>query len=146
MPAGRGPGWIEDYRGVNERLKEFRTEHPDWTIRTTVQFVDGHWKSETLISDANGHLIANGNAYEQAKKAFDMEKAETSSVGRALVFAGWTDSLELSQEERERSDGVQKQQKPAPPTRTPDPGPVTPQTLQKQPHQHQKCIQQVKNV
>ena len=129
MPGGN---FLENYVPIKFRLNEFRKEHPDWTIRTTVKLIDGHWLSETLISDENGHLIANGNAYEQAKKAFDMEKAETSSVGRALVFAGWTDSLELSQEERERSEGVQEQQKPAPPSKTLDKGPVTPETLKQQ--------------
>ena len=125
------PG-LENYKPVKQRIHEFRTAHPDWTIRTTITMMEGHWKSETLISDENGHLIANGNAYEQAKKAFDMEKAETSSVGRALVFAGWTDSLELSQEEKERSEGVQSAQKQPPPTQTLDKGPVTPESVAQQ--------------
>ena len=45
------------------------------------------------------------------KRARGDEKAETSAVGRALVFAGWTDSLELSQEEVERSATVASQKK-----------------------------------
>ena len=126
MPRGN---FLENYVPIKFRLNEFRKEHPDWTIRTTVKLMDGHWHAETLISDENGHLIANGNAYEQAKLAFDLEKAETSSVGRALVFAGWTDSLELSREEQERSEVVQEQRKqPARP-----PGPVTPETVANRP-------------
>ena len=130
------PNFLENYVPIKVRLNEFRKQHPDWTIRTTMHLLDGHWHAETLITDENGHLIANGNAYEQARKPFDMEKAETSAVGRALVFAGWTDSLELSQEDRERSEGVAEQRKPVAPTPTPqavDRGAVTPQTVKTQP-------------
>ena len=125
------PG-LENYKPVKQRIYEFRKEHPDWTIRTNLKRDDAHWISETTISDENGHLIANGWAYEKAQKPFDAEKTETSSVGRALVHAGWTDSLELSQEERERSEGVQEQRKPTPPSKTLDKGPVTLASLKEQ--------------
>ena len=125
------PG-LENYKPVKQRIHEFRQAHPDWTIRTTLRRDEDHWISETLISDEHGHLIANGWAYEKAQKPFDAEKTETSSVGRALVFAGWTDSLELSQEEKERSEGVQKAQKQGPPSKTLDRGPVTLESLKAQ--------------
>lgn len=120
---------LADYRPVKQRLHEFRAEHPDWTIRTRLEPHEGFWYSETTISDSAGHPIANGHAVEANTKPFDAEKAETSSVGRALVFAGWTDSLELSREELERSEGVQK------PENAPyrDKGPVTPETVAQQP-------------
>ena len=120
---------LENYKPVKQRIFEFRKEHPDWTIRTKVDLHEGFWYSETTISDNAGHPIANGHAVEKNTKPFDAEKCETSSVGRALVFAGWTDSLELSQEERERSEGVQEQRKPV----YRDSGPVTPETVANRP-------------
>lgn len=125
------PG-LENYKPVKQRIFEFRADHPDWTIYTELEERDGFWFSRTTIRDSTGHPIANGHAVERNNKPFDAEKAETSSVGRALVFAGWTDSLELSHEERERAEGVHKPQKQAPPTRTPEPRPVTPESVQRQ--------------
>ena len=122
MPRG-----LENYKPVKQRIHEFRQEHPDWGIRTKLEHHEGFWYAETTISDDTGHPIANGHAVETATKPFDAEKAETSSVGRALVFAGWTDSLELSQEELERSEGVHKPQKGP----RVDPGPVTWEQAQK---------------
>ena len=117
---------LENYIPVKTRIAAFRKEHPDYTICTKLDVHEGFWYSETTISDGSGHPIANGHAVEANNKPFDAEKAETSSVGRALVFAGWTDSLELSQEELERSEAVQKPQN-GPPV---DPGPVTLEKVQ----------------
>jgi hypothetical protein len=99
---------LKDYKPVKPRIQEMRTEHPDWTIKTRVEHRDGFWHSRTKILD--GHrLIATGHAVEKAEQAFDMEKAETSSVGRALVFAGYPDDLRISPEEEARAQVVNYQ-------------------------------------
>lgn len=130
------PG-LENYKPVKQRIHEFREQHPDWSIWTSLDRPDEqHWMAQATIRDSEGNPIATGHAYERAAEPFDAEKAETSAVGRALVFAGWTDSLELSQEERERSEGVTEQRNVTPPPSTPQPverGPVTPQTIKQQP-------------
>jgi len=123
---------LEDYRPVKQRLNEFRQHHPDWSIDTRfypeLPVKGEHVLARTWIRDSDGSLIAAAHAFEIVAKPFDVEKAETSSWGRALVAAGYTDSLELSQEELERSEGVQKPEKG--PYR--DPGPATVEGAQKQ--------------
>jgi len=122
------PGHMADYRPVKQRIHEMRKDHPDWTISTTVTEADGHWIARAAILDTD-HLIASAGAYEQALKAFDYEKAETSAVGRALTFAGYTDSVELSQEELERSNVVTMQSAPA-----------TPPPVEKKPSTEQQTV------
>ena len=104
---------LENYIPVKQRIHDMREEHPDWGVRTEMTFDGDYWRAVTTISDESGRLIATGHAVERNTKPFDAEKAETSAVGRALVFAGWTDSLELSQEEMERSAVVHAPPKPA---------------------------------
>ena len=112
---------LENYIPVKQRIHDMRSEHPDWTILTSLQLSTDYWYAKATISDESGHIIATGNAVEKNTKPFDAEKAETSAVGRALVFAGWTDSLELSQEEVERSATVATQTKKKPTPKKPDP-------------------------
>ena len=94
---------LENYIPVKQRIHDMRDAHPDWGVRTEMTLTADYWHAVTTISDETGRMISTGHAVEKNTKPFDAEKAETSAVGRALVFAGWTDSLELSQEELERS-------------------------------------------
>jgi len=104
------PG-LENYIPVKQRIHDMRSEHPDWGVTTTLSLVADYWHATSTITDDTGRVVSNGHAIEKNTKPFDAEKAETSAVGRALVFAGWTDSLELSQEEVERSATVRSQTK-----------------------------------
>jgi len=99
---------LENYIPVKQRIHDMREAHPDWGVSTVLTLEADYWQAVSTISDETGQLISTGNAVEKNTKPFDAEKAETSAVGRALVFAGWTDSLELSQEELERSGDVPK--------------------------------------
>ena len=112
MPQPNKPlaGRLADYKPVKLRLHEFRQEHPDWSIMTTMTMTEQHWLAETVIRNERGQTVSNGHAYEQARQEFDMEKAETSAIGRALVAAGWTDSLELTDAEIETARRVDTQQ------------------------------------
>ena len=117
------PG-LENYIPVKQRIHDMREQHSDWGVTTELGLVADYWHAKTTISDETGKVISTGSAVEKNTKPFDAEKAETSAVGRALVFAGWTDSLELSQEEVERSVTVRSQTAPAkkkPAPKKPDP-------------------------
>jgi hypothetical protein len=105
------PG-LENYIPVKQRIHDMREQHADWGVTTELGLVADYWHAKTTITDETGRVISTGSAVEKNTKPFDAEKAETSAVGRALVFAGWTDSLELSQEEVERSQTVRTQTKP----------------------------------
>ena len=120
------PPQLADYVPVKTRIHTMRQEHADWSIVTTVEQVDGHWIARAWIKDGDDHPIASAGAYEKASKAFDYEKAETSAVGRALTFAGYTDSVELSREELERSETVteQRQSRQTAPPRPVKPAPA----------------------
>ena len=96
----RLPDHLADYVPVKERIRDMRSDHPEWSVRPLVTMLDGHYLAVCEIHDGDRH-IATGSALEQASKAFDYEKAETSAVGRALVFAGYIDSVSLSREEEE---------------------------------------------
>ena len=113
------PG-LENYIPVKQRIHDMREQHSDWGVTTELGLVADYWHAKTTISDETGRVISTGSAVEKNTKPFDAEKAETSAVGRALVFAGWTDSLELSQEEVERSATVASQKK-KPAAKKPDP-------------------------
>ena len=88
-----------------------RSDHPEWSVRPHVTMLDGHYLATCEIHDGDRH-IATGSALEQASKPFDYEKAETSAVGRALVFAGYIDSVALSREEEERSMTLRRETTP----------------------------------
>ena len=112
---------LENYIPVKQRIHDMRDQHADWGVTTELGLVADYWHAKTTITDETGRVISTGSAVEKNTKPFDAEKAETSAVGRALVFAGWTDSLELSQEEVERSATVRTQTKKKPAAKKPDP-------------------------
>jgi hypothetical protein len=84
----------KDYVPVNERIKEFYIQHPDWTIQTEIHTLDGaRVVMKAVILDDTGKQRSNGHAYEREGSSFInktsfIENCETSAIGRALGILG----------------------------------------------------------
>lgn len=104
------------YAQVNERIKAFRKVYPTGKIATSVeQITEEYVRTFTTIEDGYGNIIATGSASETNKGnnkvnlTSMLENCETSSVGRALGFAGFgVDSSVSSAEDMERSKSLNK--------------------------------------
>lgn len=101
------------YAQVNERIKAFRKVYPTGSILTNIEEVkDDYVRIRTVVQDEDGVTIASGYASEKLtgndKKDYInvssmIENCETSSVGRALGFAGFgVDTSVASAEDMER--------------------------------------------
>jgi hypothetical protein len=82
----------KEYATVNERVEQFRTEFPLWTIESEITH---HVGKEVIIKasikDEQGRVVSTGMAHEtqgagHINKTSHIENAETSAVGRALAF------------------------------------------------------------
>lgn len=104
----------KDYAAVNERIKAFRKVYPMGRIITEIEEIrDDYVRTKTFINDENGVTIATGTASEALtgddkkdyiNKTSMVENCETSSVGRALGFAGFgVDKAVASAEDIERN-------------------------------------------
>lgn len=102
----------KDYAQVKDRVKEFRTDNPRGSIKTTPEFLpDGkvHYtayilkdKADETSADSNGHSLGEN----KGEKSF--EKLETIAVGRALAFLGYSSDGEIaSSEEMEEFEEYQ---------------------------------------
>ncbi len=87
----------KDYLQVAHRVAIFRTEHPDWCIRTgftTVEF-EGQpvLLAQASVRNDRGHIIATGSKMvvrgKGAAGKFPVETAETGAIGRALAACGY---------------------------------------------------------
>jgi len=78
----------KDYAEVKERVIAYRKLYPTGVIITDLTFTENYILCEAKASDSTGKVIANGHARELLNKAFAVENAETSAVGRALGFMG----------------------------------------------------------
>ena len=82
----------KEYVTVNERLKEFREQYPDFALTTTiVQLDEMSCTMQATILDESGRVIAMGTAREErddkasmVNKTSYVENCETSAWGRAL--------------------------------------------------------------
>lgn len=104
----------KDYATVNERIKAFRKVYPMGSIITNIDETrDDYVRISTIVKDENGRVIATGTASEMLtgdsgkdyiNKTSMVENCETSSVGRALGFAGFgVDKAVASAEDIERN-------------------------------------------
>lgn len=102
------------YAQVNERIKAFRKVYPTGQIITeTEEIKDNYVRIKTTVKDENDRILSTGTASESltgdAKKDYInktsmIENCETSSVGRALGFAGFgVDTAIASAEDIERN-------------------------------------------
>jgi hypothetical protein len=83
----------KEYKTVAERINEFRSIHPDWSVQTDLVSDDGVLVvMKSTISD-HERILSTGYAEEirgssMINKTSALENAETSAVGRALAFFG----------------------------------------------------------
>ena len=93
------------YAKVNERTKAYRKVYPTGTIKTDiVEQGEDFVKTQTIVTDESDRVIATGMASEKIRQGngFDinkdnlLENCETSSVGRALGFAGFGIDKEIA--------------------------------------------------
>ena len=99
----------KDYATVNERVKAFRKVYPTGSIENKIEELrEDYVRISTIVRDCNGDVIATGTASETKKGMVNstsmLENCETSSVGRALGFAGFgIDNSIASGEDMERN-------------------------------------------
>lgn len=77
-----------EYAEVKERVIAYRKLYPQGVICTELTFTENYVLCEAKATNENGTVIANGHARELLNKAFAVENAETSAIGRALGFMG----------------------------------------------------------
>lgn len=93
------------YLQVAHRVAWFRSEKPEWTIRTEVVSTNDKMTiAKAEIINESGRLIADGYKQETAQHFGDhLEKALTGSIGRALALCGYgTQFAEIDFEEMPR--------------------------------------------
>jgi hypothetical protein len=109
----------KDYAAVNERIKAFRKVYPSGIIITEIEEIkEDYVRTRAYVKDENGRIIATGTATEALtgddkkdyiNKTSMVENCETSSVGRALGFAGFgVDKAVASAEDIERQKANNK--------------------------------------
>lgn len=104
----------KDYATVNERVKAFRKVYPTGSIENKIEEIrEDYVRISTIIRNENGDVIATGTASETKKGMVNstsmLENCETSSVGRALGFAGFgIDNSIASGEDIERNKEAMK--------------------------------------
>jgi hypothetical protein len=111
-------GLPEGYKSASELLKEFRTKHPNGTIKTEVIVSAGDFAVVTATV-SNGTLTATGIADGDLQEGKGSSKAESAAIRRALVHLGFEsvesdDDQDDEKEEKpkakrfERSEGKRK--------------------------------------
>lgn len=85
----------KEYVMVNERIQEFRKEHPDYSlVSELVQLTDDACVMKASILNEEGRVLATGYAQEDRtstmiNKTSYVENCETSAWGRALGNLGY---------------------------------------------------------
>ena len=88
--------YLDNYVSVQDRLKEFINDFPDYRIKThilaesLVANCDVYIiKTELYRTEADAHPWTTGLSSESKSKQYALELAETGSLGRALNLAGY---------------------------------------------------------
>ena len=88
--------YLEDYVGVQDRLKQFIQQFPDYRIKSHV-LEESLWKEcdvyivkvELYRTEADAHPWTTGLSSESKSKQYALELAETGALGRALNLGGF---------------------------------------------------------
>lgn len=136
---------LEDYTTVEERLKLYREDYPDYSVMTEILHYTPDDKiviKATLYRDnvemEKGTFHSTGIAEETPEgyvnKTSRVENCETSAVGRALANAGYTGKGgRPSREEMEKVERLSTKKeptKPKPKKEEPSPEPDDKQSLE----------------
>lgn len=104
-----------EYAKVAERIKEFRADCPNGSIKTTPTFQgDNIMFTAEVIKDLSNESSARatGNAFGANKGVKGFEKIESISVGRALAMLGYCADGEIAtSEEMEEFQEFQRTKK-----------------------------------
>lgn len=94
----------KDYLEVKWRIVWFRSEHPDWTVKTDpVAIKDNFAIFKATILDESGREIATSHKMEDKSGFGDfIEKAETGAIGRCLALCGYGTQFSPEIEEGDR--------------------------------------------
>jgi hypothetical protein len=100
------------YNTVAKRIKQFRDDHPHWTVGTKILSNADVILIRATIRDEGGRMVATGTAEEergrtQILSTSALETCETSAVGRALAFLGYAGTEIASDEEIEQAKAQQ---------------------------------------
>lgn len=79
----------KQYLPVAPRIVMMREEHPDWSVTTEPVSWGDSMLVKATITDGAGRVIATGHKTVTSFRGFDIEKAETGAIGRALSIAGF---------------------------------------------------------
>lgn len=80
------------YLKASHRILWMRSEHPDWSILTSVVYADyerGFAVVQATILDGSGRALATAHSEESRGKLPYLKKAETGAIARALAFCGY---------------------------------------------------------
>lgn len=105
---------LDDYNEVPARIAEFRLAHPEGTLQAECQFaqVDGRWwvvVKAYAYRDREDEKPGTGLAWEvvPGKTTFtkdsELQNAETSAWGRAIVAVGAADAKKIASKEEVRN-------------------------------------------
>lgn len=89
----------KQYAEVKERVIAYRKLYPQGVISTELNFTDNYVLCEARVTNENNLVIATGHARELLNKAFAVENAETSAIGRALGFMGLGINTDIASKE-----------------------------------------------
>lgn len=114
-----------DYVPVSERIKEFRSKHPEFQLVSEIVSLT---ETEVIFKASvikEGVTVAVGHAMEVKGSTFinktsHIENAETSAWGRALACFGILDESVASYEEVANAQAQQSKSKPKKSTIPPD--------------------------
>jgi hypothetical protein len=77
----------KEYVQVSERLKYFRENFKEGRIDTSYQIIENRVIFNAKVYDGD-KLLSSGTGMKNTAKEFELEKAETRAIGRALAIAG----------------------------------------------------------
>lgn len=110
----------KDYAEVNQRVKAFRSVHPDGSIITDILSLEnGVCTMKATVMDKDGHILGIGHAQEKEGSTFInktsyIENCESSAWGRALGACGFGIDTSIASAE-EVLNAMANQDEPAKP-------------------------------